>query len=309
MSPFVPPPGAVRPRARTPWLLYAAIPAAFAVLVGSGALGWVLWSQRPGGGETVVLQLGLTGDTASAEEVDRVADILRRRIEGVGAGTPVLTPAGDTLSVELPRGVDRRAAVALMVRPGALTLHPVVGVSGGAFPAPEPPRDRSGGPGTAGTEGGITEEELQELLEAAEADAAETEDVALVLPDPDASQDLQLGPARIGNAEIATAEAAPVEAGSGWQVTLTFDDEGGPEWTRLTGEAACHPQGDPRRRVAVVLDEEIATAPEVMADVACDAGATDARTVVAGRFTEGEARTLAVLVQAEALPVEIAQRA
>ena len=51
--------------------------------------------------------------------------------------------------------------------------------------------------------------------------------------------------------------------GPGWFVTVDFRGSGADAWQRLTGQAACYPDHDPRRRVAIVLDDDVISSPQV----------------------------------------------
>jgi SecD/SecF fusion protein len=88
-------------------------------------------------------------------------------------------------------------------------------------------------------------------------------------------------------------------------VNVTFAGEGGREWEELTGEAACHPLGEPRRRIAIVLDREVISSPEVSPEVRCDVGITGGTTFITGDFSDQEAKDLALLIRAGALPVPV----
>jgi hypothetical protein len=42
---------------------------------------------------------------------------------------------------------------------------------------------------------------------------------------------------------------------------IVFQGDGGRRWAELTGQAACQPPGDPRQRVAIVLDRQVISSP------------------------------------------------
>jgi SecD/SecF fusion protein len=90
-----------------------------------------------------------------------------------------------------------------------------------------------------------------------------------------------------------------------WQVAIEFQGDGGRRWAELTGQAACQPAGDPRRRVAIVLDRQVISSPQVDPSVACTQGITGGQTVITGDFTDRQARDLALLIRAGALPVPV----
>ena len=127
----------------------------------------------------------------------------------------------------------------------------------------------------------------------------------LVLPDEGGGR-LRLGPAAVTGEAVgdARAELDP-QFQTRWQVAIEFQGDGGRRWAGLTGEAACQPPGDPTRRVAIVLDRQVISSPQVDPSVPCEQGITGGQTVITGDFTEREAQELALLIRAGALPVPV----
>lgn len=127
----------------------------------------------------------------------------------------------------------------------------------------------------------------------------------LTLPDEE-GRTLALGPTTISGAGVKEASAAfDAQQGAGWTVSLDFHKDAGRDWTRLTGEAACHPVQDERRRVAIVLDDKVISSPQVSPSVACGTGLPSGSTQITGSFSADEARELALLIQGGALPVPV----
>ncbi|HYE79023.1 MAG TPA: protein translocase subunit SecD, partial [bacterium] len=93
--------------------------------------------------------------------------------------------------------------------------------------------------------------------------------------------------------------------GGGWSVEVDLRGDGERQWATLTGEAACAPAGDPARRVAIVLDRHVISSPQVDPSVACREGITGGQTQITGQFGEREAKDLALLIRAGALPVPV----
>jgi SecD/SecF fusion protein len=123
------------------------------------------------------------------------------------------------------------------------------------------------------------------------------------LPD-ETGEDIGLGPAAVTGNDVSTASAT---IGGGfsvaWQVQVEFRSDGA--WTRLTGDAACAPPGDPARRLAILLDEKVISSPQVAPEIRCNQGITGGTTSITGNFTESEAKDLALLIRAGALPVPV----
>lgn len=221
------------------------------------------------GGTQIVLQARPTERTAvTADTLARTLEVLRRRVDQLGVAEPSLQRSGeDRIIVELPGVTDPEEALEVIGRTAQLTFHPVLGAP------PEGARSRR--------------------------------DDALVLPD-ESGAPLRLGePALTGDA-VGDAEAVlDPQLAAAWQVSVSFRDQGGEAWASLTGEAACEPLGSPQRRIAIVLDDEVISSPEVAAEVECGVGISGGETVITGDFTEEEAKELALLIRAGALPVPI----
>jgi protein-export membrane protein SecD len=95
-----------------------------------------------------------------------------------------------------------------------------------------------------------------------------------------------------------------------WIVQLDLSAQGADKFARLTQAAASYPGGifpDPRRKIAIVLDGEVITAPPVSDDVDPTTGITGGRAIISiggsGAVAEAEARDLGVLLRYGSLPV------
>ncbi|TQL24123.1 protein translocase subunit SecD [Streptomyces sp. SLBN-134] len=219
------------------------------------------------GGTQIVLETRSTETLdADAEATDRTLEVLRGRIDALGVAEPGIVRSGDNrIIVELPGLQDPRQAAEVLGRTAQLSVHPVLGP------------------------GAQSDKELPE----GERVLADEEGEAL-----------HLGKASLTGQDVKGAEALfDQQGGAGWHVTVDFRDSKG--WAGLTGEAACHPAGDPQRRVAIVLDNKIISSPQVDPSVACGAGITGGSTQITGSFTNEEAKELALLVHGGALPVPV----
>ncbi|MFD0431649.1 protein translocase subunit SecD [Streptomyces zhihengii] len=122
----------------------------------------------------------------------------------------------------------------------------------------------------------------------------------------DPGSHLRLGPPALTGDGVDDAEAVlDTQSGRGWTVDLSFRGKAGDTWARLTGEAACAAPSDPGRRVAIVLDDRILSAPGMESGVPCGAGITGGSAQITGGFSADEARDLAALVKGGALPVPV----
>ncbi|WP_030669475.1 protein translocase subunit SecD [Streptomyces sp. NRRL B-1347] len=225
------------------------------------------------GGTQIVLETK-DSPTVKADEAAtrRAVEVLRQRVDALGVSEPNLAQAGaKRIVVELPGVRDPREAAEVIGRTAQLTVHPVKGATDKAGRA-EPAADGS-----------------------------------RTLPDPDRpGGHLELGPTALTGDGVKDADAVlDQQTLNGWYVTLDFRSKAAADWARVTGAAACAPQDAPQRRVAIVLDGKVISAPGVNADVRCGTGITGGSTQITGGFDEGEARDLAALVKGGALPVPV----
>lgn len=227
------------------------------------------------GGTQVVLEARDSPTTvADAESTDRAMEVLRRRIDALGVSEPTVVRSGERrIVVELPGLQEPSEAVEAIGRTAQLTFHPVLGID-----AP--------GEATAATDG-VDPNEPVSL----------TDETGTVL---------RLGPAALTGEAITAARAATdPQMGTGWFVTVDFQGQGRQAWEQITGEAACVPSGDPTRRVAIVLDGQVISSPEVGLAVPCGVGITGGTTQITGSFGREGALELAALIEGGSLPVPV----
>jgi len=221
------------------------------------------------GGTQIVLE---TQDSATveadAEATDRTLEVLRGRVDALGVAEPTLARSGEQrIIVELPGLQDPREAAQVIGRTAQLSFHPVLALAG-----PKEKPKRSG---------------------------------ELVVPDED-GQPLRIGPVALPGDQVEGASAGnDPSQGTGWYVTVDFKGTGGAAWKELTSDAACNPPGDPRRRVAILLDKQVISSPQVQETVACGVGIQGGSTQITGDFTFEEADELAILIEGGALPVPV----
>ncbi|HWG93939.1 MAG TPA: hypothetical protein VNU66_06930, partial [Mycobacteriales bacterium] len=116
---------------------------------------------------------------------------------------------------------------------------------------------------------------------------------------------ISVGPAALTGEGVADAAVVTDQSGIGRSVSIDFRGDGGRSWEQITAEAACQPSGDPRRRIAIVLDGEVISSPQVQESVGCGIGIQGGTTQITGNFSQEEANNLAVLVKGGALPVPV----
>lgn len=205
---------------------------------------------------------------ADAEATERTLEVLRGRVDALGVAEPTLVQSGDNrIIVELPDLDDPREAERVIGQTAQLSFHPVVDAVG---PNAKP-------------------EEGQRIVE------------------DESGQRLLLGPVAVPGDQVSGSDPGNDPAqGTGWFVTVDFrGSDGRAAWRELTAEAACAPMGAPQRRIAIVLDNEVISSPEVVAEIQCGVGMPGGSTQITGDFSVEEARNLAILIEGGALPVPV----
>ena len=227
------------------------------------------------GGTQITLETRSTATTeADREATDRTMEVLRGRIDALGVAEPTLVRSGDhRILVELPGVQDPKKAADVLGRTAQLTVHPVLGTA-------ETPDGTSTPP---------------------PADPAKEQTLA-----DESGQPLRLKAAALTGQDVKGADARfDQQSGAGWHVTIDFTGDGRDAWADVTAQAACHPAGDPQRRVAIVLDNKIISSPQVDPSVGCGTGIPGGKTQITGSFDDAEARELALLISGGALPVPV----
>ncbi|MGE3289343.1 MAG: protein translocase subunit SecD [Pseudonocardia sp.] len=211
------------------------------------------------GGTQIVLE-ARGGPDDGPEATDRVLEVLRERVDGLGVAEPELTRSGDhRIVVDLPGLQDPAEAAEVLGRTAQLSIHPVAGF---AEPGTGAPPDETG-------------------------------------------LGLALGPAALVGEDVAAARSAPDQASVGYAVTVDFAGPGADRWRELTAQAACAVPGDPTRRIAIVLDGQVISSPQLDPSIACGVGMLGGSTQITGSFSQEEAAGLAVLIEGGALPVPV----
>jgi preprotein translocase subunit SecD len=108
-----------------------------------------------------------------------------------------------------------------------------------------------------------------------------------------------LEPAEVQGTDVRTASFGFDQTESQWIVTLDFKGSGQDKWTELTRKAFNAPTAE-AKRVAIVLDIQVVSAPEIQGVIASQARIT-------GQFSQAEAKDLATKLKYGALPLTFVQ--
>lgn len=229
------------------------------------------------GGVQFVLQAKPSdGIPATAENTDKVIEVLNRRINGLGVSEPNVYRSGENkIIVELAGVTDPKEAEQVIGTTAQLTIAPSKG------PAP--------------ADGKLT------------ADQKKAGD--RIVTDESGGKML-VGKAVIKGTEITKASArAPDASQAEWGVDLTFSGTAKGAWQELTKSAACaRDQGatDGTNTTPIILDDQILSAPQPVAgNVTCESGMSQGSVSITGNFNADSAKQLAMLIEGGSLPLKI----
>lgn len=94
---------------------------------------------------------------------------------------------------------------------------------------------------------------------------------------------------------VTRAEAIPDSDKGGWSISLTMDSQGAQTWGRMTTDAV-NDINNPNRPIAIVLDSQLVSAPNVINPI------LDGRSSITGNYGVQEAKDLANILQIGKLP-------
>ena len=271
---------------------------ALAIAAGSLLFSWntpeTPLGQRLGldlrGGSQLTLQVLPAGSVkvVQKEQLDAVKEVLDRRINGLGVAESTLQTVGDNqLVLQLPGEQDPTRAATVLGTTALLEF-------------------RAQKPGT--------EQRMQELLglkrqattllsslraPAAEAKQADRDQLESDLIRINTDIISLYEPAQLTGKDLVTAGRQQQQSGSSWEVTLSFNKQGGDRFAQLTQSIA-----GSGRLLGIVLDgrsiSEASVGPEFKA-----AGISGGSASITGNFSAEEARDLEVQLRGGSLPLPV----
>ncbi len=234
------------------------------------------------GGVTLTLEAQIPPDTSPEDRqkiMDRSISILETRVNALGVTEPLITQAGDTrIVVQLPGTTDPEQARQLVGSTALLEFRKVV---------------KDGPPDSTFTE--EIDEEVLMGYECAKPELKAKCQAYVVKKEP-----LMTG-AVLSKAEV----RFNPQPGSGITpiyIALTFNDAGATQWREVILQLK--PESD---RIAAVLDRVVYSAPTIarsLYETARRQPKVD-QSIITGSFTADEARLLAAILSAGALPTEL----
>jgi protein-export membrane protein SecD len=244
------------------------------------------------GGLSVVLTA--RGDQIDEGVLDETVDIIRNRVDSLGAQEPDISRSGtENIIVQLPGIDDPERALELIGRTAQLRFRDVLGSVGLSEPKAAA-RKEGLEEGTDKFDEFMAKELAKQGYELTEDDPVDKE-----VTFPASEEDIwyKLGPAEVIGKDISDAQALfDTEGGTGWQVNLEMTSDGAKKWADLTTRLA-----QQQKQLAIVLDKRVESAPTVQEAI------TDGKARITGQFTEGEAKDLALVLKTGALPIELEQ--
>jgi preprotein translocase subunit SecD len=254
-----------------------------------------------GGSSVTFVPTNPRGGAPTTEQLNTTVDIIRNRVNSKGVAEAEVSVEGGNIVVSIPNVSNPDDVIAAVGTTAQLQFRPVKEMVG-----PSDPRYK------------------QAPFNAVDCAKPETyankdvpdKDVVLCARDqgqlrPQANAPkLLMGPVALGGTDIASARPQLQQAGQGgvttgqWETQLNFNGAGGRKFQELTGKAACNPENDPKRQIAITLDAVVINYPPVASDVQCNQGISGGSAVITGQ-TQAEAENLAPLISSGALPLKL----
>jgi preprotein translocase subunit SecD len=255
-----------------------------------------------GGSSVTFVPTNPRGGEPTTEQLNTTVDIIRNRVNSKGVAESEVNLEGGNIVVSIPDVPNPDEVIAAVGTTAQLQFRPVT-----AIVPPNDPRFK------------------QDPFKAVDCTKSETytakddpdKEVVLCARDqagqlrPDAnSPKLLMGKVALGGTDIASARPQLATAGQAgvttgqWETQLNFSGRGGDRFRDLTGTAACNPEGDPKRNIAITLDAVVINYPPVASDVQCNQGISGGSAVITGQ-TQAEAENLAPLISSGALPLKL----
>jgi preprotein translocase subunit SecD len=255
-----------------------------------------------GGSSVTFVPTNPRGGAPTSEQLDTTVDIIRNRVNSQGVAESEVNLEGGNIVVSIPDVPNPDEVIAAVGTTAQLQFRPVTEVVG-----PNDPKYKQG-PFKAVD---CTKPESYSTKDDPDKDVVlcAREEPGQLRPDAN-SQKLLMGKVALGGTDVASARAQLATTGQGgvttgqWETLLNFNGRGASRFQDLTGKAACNPENDPKRQIAITLDAVVINHPPVASDVQCNQGIAGTSAVITGQ-TQTEAEYLAPLISSGALPLKL----
>jgi preprotein translocase subunit SecD len=254
-----------------------------------------------GGSSVTFVPTNPRGGAPTAEQLNTTVDIIRNRVNSKGVAESEVNLEGNNIVVSIPDVPNPDDVIAAVGTTAQLQFRPVKEVVG-----PNDPKYKQGAFKAIDCANPDTYAN-KDVLDKDVVLCARTE--GQLAPDANSTK-LLMGPVALGGTDIASAQAQLATTGQGgvttgeWVTALNFSGRGGDRFEDLTGKAACNPEGDPKRQIAITLDAVVINSPPVASEIQCNQGISGGQAEITGQ-TQAEAENLAPLISSGALPLKL----
>jgi preprotein translocase subunit SecD len=242
------------------------------------------------------------GGAPTSEQLDTTVDIIRNRVNSKGVAESEVNLEGGNIVVSIPDVPNPDEVIAAVGTTAQLQFRPVKEVVAANDPKYKQPPFAAVDCAKPATYQDKDNPDADNVVLCAREESGQLQ------PGADAPKVL-MGKVALGGTDIASARAQLATTGQGgvatgqWETLLNFSGRGGDRFKKLTGDAACNPDGDPKREIAITLDAVVINHPPVATDVQCNVGISPPG-VITGQ-TQAEAENLAPLISSGALPLKL----
>jgi len=312
------------------------VAALYAVMAVSGVFTPKLGLDLRGGTTITLTAANVTGEgSVDPTSLELARTIIQQRVDSMGVGETEVTTSGDRQIVVSVPNVQAEELVEMVGKTAQLYFRKVfaVAVAPAAVPAPTDPEASDPAsvtpepsptansrplpqlptpvPSPRPTAPADPQPGLDELLawQPSERDTSEFEaytcgepsptpsvtDQPLIVCDESQTYKYLLGPALISGDKVERAYAAVPPSSVSWEVGLEFDEAGAADFNTVTTHLST--QTEPLNQFAIVLDDDVISAPSVSKPI------PGGRASISGSFTQASATSLANVLTYGALPL------